>query len=74
MRGFQSDNFGELAIFMSKKLSKTNFKTWTVIVWMLWNDKNKVVHADDAKPPITILEDMELWLSEYRQLHKVKDM
>ncbi|PON70557.1 Ribonuclease H-like domain containing protein [Parasponia andersonii] len=52
---------------------KPDFEIWYVLTRMLWKERNNVLHLQSARSTICILEDVKLWLMDYKNINKVKE-
>ncbi|PON53813.1 hypothetical protein PanWU01x14_199750 [Parasponia andersonii] len=60
--------FCGIAFDLHKKIPKSDFETWCTLSWMIWGDRNGVIHGQRARNPSCILEDTELWFSKYKKM------
>ncbi|PON31816.1 Ribonuclease H-like domain containing protein [Parasponia andersonii] len=59
----------DLLCLLMKKLSKDDFETWCVMVWMIWKERIFVVHGKPGREPLVLLEDIKGWLSKFKRLY-----
>ncbi|PON79154.1 hypothetical protein TorRG33x02_236660 [Trema orientale] len=69
MSNLHAHDLSELLIHLAKNLSKSDFETWCIVLWVIWHNRNSVVHGKESKPPPLILEDVERWINKFKSLH-----
>ena len=62
-------SFADLAVYMLGKLSTHDLETSCVVLWIAWNDRNKVVDGQPKKQLVMVHEEVETWLQECQGLY-----
>ena len=57
---------------MMERLSKKEFETWTMVVWSLWNARNRMHFRQSQPHHIEILKQAIDLMEEYQKL--IKDL
>ncbi|PON43857.1 hypothetical protein PanWU01x14_270660 [Parasponia andersonii] len=57
---------------MGEKLFNDGLKTWCLLTWMLWSNRNDRVHGRNSGNTHCILDDVEVLLMDYKRLNKMK--
>uniref|UniRef100_A0A5B7BC05 Reverse transcriptase zinc-binding domain-containing protein n=1 Tax=Davidia involucrata TaxID=16924 RepID=A0A5B7BC05_DAVIN len=64
-------DFRQLFEFMCKSMSVANIELWGVIFWLMWGNRNAVVHGRDGKDPLFIILFAKQYLQEYRDAQQL---
>ena len=69
LQKFTQDQGDVLQLFAEflQRLSTEEFEVFLVVSWIIWNQRNSVIHGGKVKDPRHILKRAEDFLTEYHQ-------